>query len=146
MGVGLIPFIAILGGAAAVGGGSVAYHASQPVDTRLVLASKTLDEARRWKVGLEAAVASREGRRPPPVGLSSRRHGVRLLKAWNDPRACTWATQGLIHGLRLLTCLPRPNGPLLAAEAAAAPSRAGPPAAQPYGEAGPPGAAGAAAA
>jgi len=100
MGFGLIPYMAIVGGAAAVGG--VAMYGKNPVDHRLVLAAATLDEARRWKVALEAAVATREGRRPQPVGAATRARGLRLVTAWGDPRACSWHVEGYLHGLRVL--------------------------------------------
>ena len=48
-GVGLIPYMAIVGGAAAVGGGSVVYKAGRLPDRRLVLATRSAEEAMEWK-------------------------------------------------------------------------------------------------
>jgi hypothetical protein len=51
LGLGLIPYMAIVGGAAAVGGGTVAsYHKSTPTDHRLLISCRSIEEARKWKV------------------------------------------------------------------------------------------------
>ncbi|GAB5031720.1 Hypothetical protein NocV09_00602720 [Nannochloropsis oceanica] len=66
-GVGLLPYLGLVGAAAVAGGGAVAYTAAQaPSESRVVLAAETEAEARRWKGALELQIAVCEGRRPPP--------------------------------------------------------------------------------
>eukprot|EP00624_Nannochloropsis_granulata_P000154 evm.model.NODE_10580_length_6495_cov_34.212780.1 len=66
-GVGLLPYLGLVGAAAVAGGGAVAYTAAQtPPESRVVLAAETEAEACRWKGALELQIAVCEGRRPPP--------------------------------------------------------------------------------
>ena len=73
-GVGLVPFIAVVGGFAVAGGSTAALNYHRPLDSRLVMASDNEDEARKWMNAIIQAVSVVEKRRGPrlPSGVNAR--------------------------------------------------------------------------
>jgi len=57
-GIGLVPYIAVVGAAAVAGAGGVAYGISKPSDSRLILSCETMAEALSWKSAIEFQVYS----------------------------------------------------------------------------------------
>ena len=55
-GIGLVPYIAVVGAAAVAGASGVAYSYKKPADSRLILACESMAEALSWKAALEAQV------------------------------------------------------------------------------------------
>jgi len=40
------------------------------------------------------------------VNTATAQRGLKLMKAWADRSACDWRSEGLLHGTRLLRCVP----------------------------------------
>jgi len=96
-GVGLLPYLGLVGAAAVAGGGAVAYTAAQaPSESRVVLAAETEAEARRWKGALELQIAVCEGRRPPPPPE------IDLLGIDELIRSTAWRAVRVLEGVRVL--------------------------------------------
>jgi hypothetical protein len=56
LGLGLIPYLAVVGFGAMAGGGAVALTYKKPSDSRLILACETMHEALAWKEAFELQV------------------------------------------------------------------------------------------
>jgi len=102
-GLGLIAYLAIVGAASAVGGGTYAYQSAAAMENRLVLTARTREDAEAWKLAIEAEVAQCEGRRPaPPLGVD-----LDLVQDWMDLKGSKWCVERVLHGLRVLREIPR---------------------------------------
>lgn len=55
-GIGLIPYITVVGITAVAGGGAVAWQWRRPLDSRLIMACDTMEEAMEWKTAIEQQV------------------------------------------------------------------------------------------
>ena len=55
-GIGLIPYLAVVGFSAMAGGGAVALYYKRPSDSRLILACETMHEALAWKEAFDLQV------------------------------------------------------------------------------------------
>jgi len=73
-GIGLLPYIAVVGGFAVAGGSSAALRYRRPMDSRLVMASDTEAEAKKWMAAITQAISTLEKRRGPrmPSGVNAR--------------------------------------------------------------------------
>lgn len=74
-GIGLLPYLAVVGVAAMAGGGAVAFNWRKPFDSRLILSCDTMDEALEWKLAIETQVSfleSKQKQRTLPSGLNPR--------------------------------------------------------------------------
>lgn len=57
-GIGLIPYMAIVGITAAAGGGAIFFQShSRPMGSRLIVAADTREEAEAWKTAIEGEIA-----------------------------------------------------------------------------------------
>jgi hypothetical protein len=59
-GIGLVPYITVVGITAVAGGGMVAYNYRRPFDSRLIIACESMPEALAWKAAIEAQVQKLE--------------------------------------------------------------------------------------
>jgi len=56
-GIGLVPYITIVGLTAVAGASGVAYSYKKPADSRLILACESMAEALVWKTAIESQVS-----------------------------------------------------------------------------------------
>jgi hypothetical protein len=67
LGVGLIPYLTIVGGVVVAGGGTLAYHQyRKPADSRLILAFSSKEEAAAWRSAISEVILKVEKRRDNP--------------------------------------------------------------------------------
>ncbi|CAE7853724.1 unnamed protein product, partial [Symbiodinium microadriaticum] len=64
-GIGLVPYITVVGITAVASGGAVAYQYRRPSDSRLILAADTVHEALSWKAALEEQIQKLEAAHKP---------------------------------------------------------------------------------
>lgn len=64
-GIGLVPYITVVGITAVAGGGAVALQYKRPSDSRLILACETNDDAISWKMAIEGEISRLEKCRKP---------------------------------------------------------------------------------
>ena len=76
-GVGLVPYITVVGLAAVAGGGAVALQFRKPSDSRLILAAESMQEAMDWKSAIERQIARLEENRKPMLPPSANAQGDR---------------------------------------------------------------------
>ena len=74
-GVGLVPYITVVGLAAVAGGGAVALQFRKPSDSRLILAAESMQEAIEWKTAIERQIARLEENRKPMLPPSANAQG-----------------------------------------------------------------------
>ena len=74
-GVGLVPYITVVGLAAVAGGGAVALQFRKPSDSRLILAAESMQEAMDWKTAIERQIARLEENRKPMLPPSANAQG-----------------------------------------------------------------------
>ena len=70
-GIGLIPYVAAVGVAAAAGGGALVYPYTKPSEYRLILAADSMDGALAWKTALENHIATLESGLKPMLPATS---------------------------------------------------------------------------
>ena len=70
-GIGLVPYITVVGLTAVAGGGAVAYQYRRPPDSRLILACETMFEALGWKEALEYQISKLEAAKRPMLPPST---------------------------------------------------------------------------
>ena len=114
-GIGLLPYIAVVGGFA-VAGGSTALRYRRPMDSRLVLASDSEAEAKKWIAAITQAIQTLEKRRGPrmPSGVSARLVSVLIKLTSNSGvgqdhlrwRRC----KSLENSVRILELVHPPSG------------------------------------
>mgnify|MGYP006078818971 CR=1 FL=1 len=64
-GFGLIPYLTLFGGFAVAGGSTAALNYRRPLDSRLIMACDTIEEAEAWKSAIEKCVVQLEKQRSP---------------------------------------------------------------------------------
>lgn len=108
-GIGLLPYIAVVGVATVAGGGAVVYNWRKPFDSRLILACESMEEAVEWRAAIEAQVSRMESasrRLNLPSSLDPRVIGGMLHRA-QQPKL--WRRVSAPEGMRILELLlPRP--------------------------------------
>jgi hypothetical protein len=70
-GVGLVPYITVVGISAVAGGGAVALQLHRPSDSRLILACDNLHEAAEWKTAIEKQILKLEESKKPVLPSSA---------------------------------------------------------------------------
>ena len=66
-GIGLIPYITVVGITAVAGGGAVAWQWRRPLDSRLIMACDSMQEAIEWKQAIEHQIARIEDAQKPSL-------------------------------------------------------------------------------
>lgn len=100
-GVGLIPYFAVVGAATVAGGGTVLYNWRKPLDSRLIIACDTMEEAIDWRSAIEQQIAHIESAKKYnlPASLDPKVISNLLQRA----AQCTlWHRVGVIEGMRVL--------------------------------------------
>lgn len=112
-GIGLLPYIAVVGVATVAGGGAVVYNWRKPFDSRLIIACDTMEEAVEWRTAIEAQISKLESasrRLNLPSSLDPRVIGVILNRAQQQR---LWRRVSAPEGMRILELLfPRPYSEL----------------------------------
>lgn len=100
-GIGLVPYITVVGITAVASGGAVAYQYRRPSDSRLILAAETVHEALAWKAALEEQIQKLDSARRPllpesvdPVVISN------ILGV--STGGSGWVKVGQVDGVRIL--------------------------------------------
>ena len=102
-GVGLVPYVTLVGLTAAAGGGAVALQYRTPVDSRIILSSESLDDAIEWKKCIEREVLKLETNvmhKLPPSVDSTVISGI--LKIGLGSGLTGWSMVGYIEDIRVL--------------------------------------------
>lgn len=102
-GIGLVPYMAVVGIVAAASGGAVAFQYRRPSDSRLILASDDLEYISMWRAAIEEEIIKVE------------MHGKPLLPANADVNVIShilgisgagglggWTRVGIIEGMRIM--------------------------------------------
>lgn len=104
-GIGLLPYIAVVGVATVAGGGAVVYNWRKPFDSRLILACDTMEEAVEWRVAIEAQISRLESatrRLNLPSSLDPRVIGGIIGRAQQQR---LWRRVAAPEGMRILELL-----------------------------------------
>lgn len=104
-GIGLIPYVTVVGVTALVSGGAVAAQsARRPLDSRIILATETLSEALSWKSAIEMQIAKVvEAKRPSlpfmhNVGYSGNHRGLTQEQMHQFHQNGYWRNIGYLPG------------------------------------------------
>lgn len=71
LGIGLIPYMTVVGITAVASGAGVAYQYRRPSDSRLILATESLSDALAWKAAIEDQIVKLEMTKCPRLPLSA---------------------------------------------------------------------------
>jgi hypothetical protein len=75
-GVGLVPYLTVVGISAVAGGGAVVMQLNRPTDSRLILGCDTMGEAIEWKAAIKRQISKLEEGRKPTLPLSADPHVI----------------------------------------------------------------------
>lgn len=100
-GIGLVPYITVVGLTAVAGGGAVALQYKRPSDSRLILACESMDEALSWKSAIESEVNRLEKFQKPMLPPTA---DARLISSILGMTAggSGWHTTSVCEGMKLL--------------------------------------------
>jgi hypothetical protein len=107
-GIGLIPYMAVVGIVAA-GGGAVFFQSySRPQGSRLIIAADTMDEAIKWKAAIEEEISKLDRSRKPM--LPSCADPLVISSIIDSGRGASWRCIMIKEGMRFLEqTQPSPN-------------------------------------
>lgn len=88
-GIGLIPYLTVVGITAAASGSAVAFTFRRPMDSRLIIGAETMAEAMEWKHAIEMQLAALSARPVLPAGVI-------------DIDTSQWTHIGLRESMRIL--------------------------------------------
>jgi hypothetical protein len=102
-GIGLVPYAAIVGMAAAASGGAVVLQYRKPSDSRLILASESMLEISLWRAAIEDELTKLEmqGRPLLPEGADPNVIS-HILGISTEGGAGGWVRVGLMDGMRIM--------------------------------------------
>ena len=106
-GIGLIPYITVVGITAVAGGGAVAWQWKKPLDSRLIMACDTMEEAIEWKTAIEQQINKIEETLKPALPSSV---DPKIISSIIDRSTIggTWRRVEVCEGMRILEhVLPR---------------------------------------
>lgn len=102
-GIGLIPYITVVGITAVASGSAVAYQWKRPADSRLLLACDSLADASEWKMAVERQIARLEDVQKPMLPASVDPEIIAsLLNKHNSNRFGVWKRVAIYEGVRVL--------------------------------------------
>ena len=102
-GIGLVPYMAVVGIAAVASGGAVAFRYRRPVDSRLILASENIIDVSLWKAAIDEEITRIEMQGKPmlPAGadpdIISHILGISAAGGLGG-----WTRVGMIDGIRVM--------------------------------------------
>lgn len=100
-GIGLVPYITVVGITAAAGGGAVALNWRKPIDSRLILACESMEEAIEWKVAIGQQILKLEDNQKPVVPSIIDTNKISSLINRKIPDQ-SWYTVSFHEGIRIL--------------------------------------------
>lgn len=100
-GVGLVPYITVVGISAVAGGGAVALQFRRPSDSRLILATDTIQEALEWKAAIERQILKLEEGRKPMLPPSADPHVISSIIGMSTGGG-GWQCVKIHEGMRIL--------------------------------------------
>jgi hypothetical protein len=102
-GIGLVPYAAIVGMAAAASGGAAVLQYRKPTDSRLILASESMLEISLWRAAIEDELTKLEmqGRPLLPEGADPNIIS-HILGISTEGGAGGWVRVGLMDGMRIM--------------------------------------------
>lgn len=100
-GIGLVPYITVVGITAAAGGGAVALHWRKPLDSRLILACETMEDAIEWKIAVTQQIMKLVDTLKPavPACIDANKFSSLINLKISDQ---AWYTVSFREGLRIL--------------------------------------------
>ena len=101
-GIGLVPYVTVVGLTAASAGGAVAFQYRKPSDSRLILSSDNLDDAMAWKLCVEAEVAKLERQVMPMLPASVDPNVISSILGMGQGSVAGWKKVGFIEDVRVL--------------------------------------------
>jgi hypothetical protein len=109
-GIGLVPYLTVVGITAAASGGAVAFSFRRPLDSRLIMAAETMAEAVEWKAAIEQQIALlTESLRPALPSTVDRRLISSILD--HNQGSTLWQTVSIFEQLRIFHQLFGDNSP-----------------------------------
>ena len=97
-GIGLVPYITVVGMTAVAGGGAVLV-AKRPGDSRLIMACETMWDALSWKHAIEMKIRNLE----PTFPSYTDPHLIMFLSEYNKSFSSqTWTRIGIMQGMRIM--------------------------------------------
>ena len=100
-GIGLVPYITVVGITAVAGGGAVALQYRKPTDSRLILSCETFEEATSWKLWIEKQVEELERECQPMLPASVNPEIIAGIVGMNVSTG-DWRKVGHLEGMRIL--------------------------------------------
>ena len=100
-GVGLVPYITVVGISAVAGGGAVALQFRRPSDSRLILATDTMQEAIEWRTAIERQITKLEDFRKPMLPISVDPHIIASIVGMSTAGG-GWQCVKICEGMRIL--------------------------------------------
>lgn len=103
-GIGLIPYMTVVGITAVAGGGAVAMQfRGRPSDSRLILACENMDDAVAWKTAIESEINCLEKSRQPMLPATADPNIVSSILGMSAAGGGGgWRTVSIYEGIRLL--------------------------------------------
>ncbi len=101
MGIGLIPYVTVVGLTAVAGGGAVALQYIKPPDSRMIVACETMYEAISWKEAIEKQIQKLESVRKPILPPSANPQIISSIIGLSNAGE-GWKNYKFIEGLKIL--------------------------------------------
>lgn len=102
-GIGLVPYAAIVGMAAAASGGAVVLQYRKPSDSRLILASENMLEISLWRAAIEDELTKLEMQGKPLLPEGADPNVIsHILGISTEGGAGGWVRVGLMDGMRIM--------------------------------------------
>jgi hypothetical protein len=101
-GIGLVPYITVVGITAVASGGAVAYQYRRPSDSRLILGADTVQEALAWKAALEEQILKLEAARKPMLPESVDPVVISNILGTSTGGGGGWVKVGQVENVRVM--------------------------------------------
>jgi hypothetical protein len=100
-GIGVGPYMTVVGMTLAASGGAVAWQLRKPADDRLILACESMEEAIEWKTAVEGQIhLLEEAVRPSPASNVDRKVISSIIDKTSNEGV--WRRVAVVEGLRIL--------------------------------------------
>jgi hypothetical protein len=100
-GVGLVPYVTVVGLSAIAGGGAVAWQLRKPIENRLILACETMEEAIDWKLAIETEISILVEASKPTLHNTIDRKAISAILD-RSTAAGVWKRVAINEGIRIL--------------------------------------------
>jgi hypothetical protein len=110
-GIGLLPYLAVVGLAAAASGGAVALQYRRPSDSRLILASEDLEYVLMWRTAIEDEIVKVEMQGKPLLPAGADLNVIsHILGISGAGGLGGWTRVGIIEGMRIMELVEAVDG------------------------------------